>query len=95
MTNIDLRNCVPGQKLRSKHGWILTYVRPLDASEDYYDHMVMYHDGAFGTRIHDGHTYRNPDKRLEADHDIVEILPMGSTEESVLDDSTYPVQSVQ
>ena len=94
MTNIDLRNCVPGQKLRSKHGWILTYVKPL-AEGEYYDHEVKYHDGSVGTRIHDGHTYRKISSRLDADHDIVEILPMGSTEESVLDDSTYPVQSVQ
>ena len=71
---IDLRNCKPGQPLRSKHGMILTYVKPLDKG-DYYDHEVKYPDGSRGTRIHDGHVYRNPDKRLPEDHDIVEILP--------------------
>ena len=75
MSNIDLRNCVPGQKLRSKHGLILTYVKPLEAG-NYYDHEVEYPNGSFGTRIHDGHVCRNPEKRLEADHDIVEILPI-------------------
>lgn len=72
---IDLRTCQPGQPLRSKHGMILTYVRPLEES-NYYQHEVQYPNGAMGTRIHDGHVYKNPDKRLEADHDIVEILPM-------------------
>jgi hypothetical protein len=69
--SIDLRECVRGQKLLSKHGMILTYVGPL-AETDYYDHEVRYPDGARGTRTHDGLTYRF--SRLETDHDIVEIL---------------------
>lgn len=80
---IDLRTCVPGQKLKSKHGLILTYVenisRKLGEPEtiiNYYEHTVKYPDGSFGTRIHDGHVYRNEDKRLPEDHDIVEILPL-------------------
>jgi hypothetical protein len=76
---IDLRTCRPGQKLRSKHGLILTYVGPTPDG-NYYDHVVKYPDDGYGgdclgTRIHDGHVYRNPDKRLPEDHDIVEILP--------------------
>lgn len=94
MTTIDLSKCVPNQKLRSKHGWILTYVKPLDASVDYYDHLVKYHDGTFGTRINDGHTYRKPSSRLECDHDIVEILPIDSEATTVLDNTVSPVQSV-
>ena len=70
---VDLRNCKPGDKLKSKHGLILTYIRPLP-EEYYYDHVVEYPNGSKGTRIHDGHVYRNPDKRLPEDHDIVEIL---------------------
>lgn len=93
MTTIDLSKCVPGQKLRSKHGWILTYVKPLEAG-NYYDHEIRYPDGSGGTRINDGHVYRKPEKRLEADHDIVEILPIGSEEESVIDKTVSPVQSV-
>lgn len=73
MSNIDLRICKPGQKLRSKHGMILTYVRPLEES-NYYQHEVQYPSGAMGTRTHDGYVYKNPDKRLPQDHDIVEIL---------------------
>lgn len=77
MSNIDLRTCVHGQKLRSSHGWILTYEGPLEPG-NYYDHKVRYPDGTYGTRIHDGHVYRKPEKRLPEDHDIVEILPIDS-----------------
>ena len=93
MSNIDLRNCKPGQKLRSSQGWILTYVKPLEGG-NYYDHEVQYHDGSYGTRIHDGHVYRNPDKRLPEDHDIVEILPLDSTEEHPLDNRVFSVPCV-
>jgi len=80
MSAVDLRTCKPGDKLRSKHGLILTYVRPTEPG-NYYDHVVQYPDerpfgpNSTGTRIHDGHVYRNPSKRLECDHDIVEIIP--------------------
>ena len=76
MTTINLSKCVPGHKLRSTQGVILTYVRPLNPSKDYYDHEVKYPDGSFGTRINDGHVYKNPTKRLPEDHDIIEILPL-------------------
>ena len=72
---IDLRTAKPGQPLKSSHGLIMTYVGPLNEG-NYYDHKVLYPDGSEGTRIHDGHVYRKPEKRLPADHDIVEILPM-------------------
>lgn len=72
--DIDLRKCVRGQKLKSKHGLILIYIRPLFGEA--FDHEIQYPNGAMGTRIHDGHTYRNPEKRRPEDHDIVEILPL-------------------
>ena len=72
---IDLRTCKPGQKLRSKHGMILTYVGPLP-EDAYYDHRVLYSDGGAGTRTHDGYVFREIGSRLPADHDIVEILPI-------------------
>ena len=72
---VDLRKCVPGQKLRTIHGTIVIYVRPLPAG-NYYDHEIRYPDGALGTRIHDGHVYRNVRSRLPADEDIIEILPV-------------------
>ena len=84
MSSIDLRTCKPGDKLKSKHGLILTYVRPTtpeDGSRAYYDHIVKYPDQppfgpkSEGTRTHDGFTFRNPASRLESDHDIVEIIP--------------------
>lgn len=70
---IDLRNCKAGDKLRSKHGEILTYIGPLPV-DDYYDHEVLYANGSRGTRCHDGHVYRNPSRRLPEDHDIMEII---------------------
>ncbi len=76
MNTVDLNTCVPGQKLRSRHGEILTYVKKLDPERDYYDHMVKYANGSGGTRTNDGFVYRNADKRLASDHDIVEILPV-------------------
>lgn len=74
MAGVDLRKCVPGQKLKTKHGLIVTYVGPLEP-QNYYDHKIKYPDGSFGTRIHDGHVFRNPNSRLPEDQDIVEILP--------------------
>jgi hypothetical protein len=70
---VDLRKCKPGDKLKSSHGLILTYVGPLPAGS-YYDHDVRYPDGSAGTRMNDGFVFRNESKRLPADHDIVEIL---------------------
>jgi hypothetical protein len=72
--SVDLRKCVTGQKLLSKHGWILTYVKPLDPKKDYYDHEVRYPDGSPGTRTNDGFVFKNKKSRLPEDHDIVEIL---------------------
>ena len=70
---VDLRTCKPGDKLLTKHGTILFYVGPLPKN-NYYDHQIRYSNGGGGTRIHDGHVFRNASKRLESDEDIVEIL---------------------
>lgn len=70
--SVDLRTCKKGDKLVSKHGLILTYVRPLPEN-DYMDHEVKYPNGGSGTRTHDGFVSRK--KRMETDHDIVEIIP--------------------
>lgn len=71
---VDLNKCKKGDKLVSKHGDILEYVQRLP-EEHYYDHEVKYPDGSGGTRMNDGFVYKNPDKRLECDHDIVEVIP--------------------
>ena len=68
---IDLRDCEPGDKLKSIHGTILTYVGTAERWTNY-DHEVRYPDGSLGTRTHEGHTYRN--KRQPEDEDIAEIL---------------------
>jgi hypothetical protein len=72
---IDLSMCKPGQKLKSKHGMILTYVRPLNPANDY-NHEIMYPNKSIGTRTNDGFVYMNPNKRIPEDEDIVEILPL-------------------
>lgn len=72
---VDLRTCIPGGKLLSKHGEILTYLGPLPEG-CYYDHEVEYSDGSKGTRTHYGHVFRNPSRRLPEDHDIVKIIEM-------------------
>ena len=69
---VDLRTCKPGDKLISKHGMELIYMRPLPDGT-YMDHEVKYPDGSLGTRTHDGFVFRK--KRLDTDHDIVEIVP--------------------
>jgi hypothetical protein len=68
--NIDLNKCKPGQKLKSKHGMILTYVRKDD--DLIFPHLVQYPNGAMGARTDDGQV--SAKKKLPEDHDIVEIL---------------------
>ena len=70
--SINLSICKNGDKLLSSHGEILTYIGPLPET-DYYDHKVLYANGAEGTRCNDGFAYRN-NRMPEHDHDIVEIL---------------------
>lgn len=68
--NIDLNKCKPGQKLKSKHGMILTYV---GKQNDFaFPHIVKYPNGAEGSRTDDGQVFVK--NKLPEDHDIVEIL---------------------
>ena len=74
--SIDLRNCKPGDKLLSKHGLVLEYVKALPENH-YMDHEVRYPNeapyfGSTGTRTHDGFVFRK--SRLDTDQDITEIL---------------------
>jgi hypothetical protein len=71
---VDLNTCKEGDILISKHGEKLTYVKKLDPETDYYDHEVRYENGSRGTRVNSGHVMKNEDRRLESDHDIVEII---------------------
>jgi len=73
---IDLRTCNPGDVLLTKHGTRLTYIGPL-STQCFYEHEVRFPNGSIGTRIHDGHVFRN--KQLPGDEDIVEILGPGET----------------
>jgi hypothetical protein len=69
---VDLSICKPGDILISKHGLKLTYVKKLDPTWEYYDHLVQYPNGSYGSRTNEGFVFRN--KRLPEDHDIVEIV---------------------
>lgn len=77
-TPVDLSTCQPGQKLRSKHGIILTFVgpNPYNHSKDWYPYFVEYPSGGHGSRTRDGFAFKNEAARLPTDHDIVEILPL-------------------
>lgn len=70
---IDLRECKGGETLISTHGTKLTYICQLP-EDNFYDHLVKYPDGSEGSRIHDGHVYRNASRRMDVDEDIVEIV---------------------
>lgn len=72
---IDLNTCKSGDKLISRHGTELTYVRK--NLEPDWPHTVRYPDGSFGTRTNDGHVFiyiRRPE-----DEDIVKIIPLSKT----------------
>ena len=71
---VDLNTCKKGDILISKHGIKLTYIQRLNPEIDYYDHEVKYEDGSKGTRINSGHVMKNEGKRLDSDHDIIEII---------------------
>lgn len=81
---IDLRNCLPGCKLRIRttEAWkaahtseppsdIVTYLGPTEVA-NYYDHYIEYSNGSQGTRNHDGTTFRKT--RLPDDPDVIEII---------------------
>ena len=63
----DMNQCNKGDELISTHGMILTYVGKMPDNE--FPHLVMYPDGAYGSRTNDGYVGKN--KRYPEDHDIV------------------------
>ena len=67
---VNLNTCKPGDKLKSKHGKILTYIRKLPSFD--FPHEVQFPDGGYGSRTDDGFVYRK--NRLPEDDDIIEIL---------------------
>ena len=71
---INLNTCVKGQKLKSSHNIILTYVGKNDSI--IFPHIVEYSDGSKGSRTNDGYVFSNPAVRRFEDNDIVEILPI-------------------
>ena len=66
----------------SKHGLVLEYMGKSSSNE--YPHLIKYPDGSFGTRIDDGHVYRN--NRMDCDHDVVGII--SPNVETALDSET-------
>jgi hypothetical protein len=72
MSDINLTTCIPGQKLLSKHGQILTYVshNPTEA----FPHIVRYQNGSVGSRLDNGQVFAK--NRSVLDEDVVQILPI-------------------
>lgn len=70
-TKVDLRNCVPGQKLVLKHGELATYMGKSNSVE--YPHLIKYPPNNEGTRIDDGHVFRISQK--PDDNDVVAVIP--------------------
>ena len=68
---IDLNLCKEGDKLKTIHGTILTYICKLPPGS-YYEHKIQYPDGSFGTRTDEGFTYKK--NRLLEDEDVCEII---------------------
>lgn len=68
---VNLNECKAGDKLVSKHGTILTYLKK--SGHLIYPHVVEYPNGGTGNRTNDGQTFRN--SKMEGDEDIVYILP--------------------
>ena len=79
---IDLRTCKPGDKLLTKHGSVLTYVCYDSDNPNVKDwpHIIRYPNGARGTRTHEGFCFKNIDKRLPSDEDVIEILGADTNE---------------
>ena len=72
---VDMNSAKEGDILISQHGMRLTYVQrknPQDAIAPYF-HVVLYPNGAIGSRTNEGWVFQN--RPLPEDHDIVEIIP--------------------
>jgi len=69
---IDLSICEKGDILITKTGIICRYLKNKDGVNDFYSHEVVYPNNVVGTRIDDGHAFKN--NRMEYDHDIVKII---------------------
>jgi hypothetical protein len=74
VATVDLNKCKGGERLVSRHGWVLTYIgkRPNSICADVYPHTVLYPNGQEGSRCDDGYVFKS--KRLIDDIDIVEVL---------------------
>lgn len=70
---VDLSKCNQGDLLITKHGLLLSYVKPCEYGS-YYDHEVEYlnMNVGNGTRTNEGYVFRN--NRKESDQDVVEII---------------------
>ena len=77
-TQVDLRTCKKGDKLISKHGNIFYYDAPITTwSAGPYKHKIINPNqpDSYLSRTDSGHVFNNPTKRMEEDHDIVQIIP--------------------
>ncbi len=86
LNTVDLRKCVPGQILKSKHGnmYVYVYHRQSDEGKRFgegssvlYPHIIVRMGKEKRISItDDGHMLYSPDLRHNTDDDIVVILPI-------------------
>ena len=75
--SVDLRTCRHGDKLLSSLGETLTYMRLSEScTKDRFPHEVMYANGSFGTRTHDGFVFTK-NRMPYYDHDIIAVNGKG------------------
>jgi hypothetical protein len=68
--NFDMNQCKAGDKLASRIGMELTYIRKMDDLE--FPHVVMYPNGAYGRRTDTGRI--SIGTTVEAEQDIIGFL---------------------
>jgi hypothetical protein len=86
---VSLNGCEMGDPLLTAQSRLVHYNSKL-AKGCVYDHKIEYSVGKFGTRTNDGYVYRNPEKRLDTDHDIVAVLGYGEDGGELYFKCTHP-----
>jgi len=76
---VDLNKCKIGDTLVSCHGLKLLYHK-VDDNNAPFRHLVVYPDGAGGSRADDGRVFIN--RPLPEDHNIVKVIPMDRSEKN-------------
>lgn len=75
-SKVDMNSCVPGQKLVTRLGNIVTYCKKFKNPYSYYPHKIEYKNGSIGSRTDEGWVFINMVR--PTDEDIVYILKSDS-----------------